>query len=338
MSIRIRLFLTFFMLTILPLGIIGITNLQNIQNVRELTVAESTDLMKELGEESIQQKADDTARQVALYLEAHPTLLEDPDLLMTDTQFMDIAVQPVGATGYTALYDDQGITYFHINPALVGQDMHMLADTLPEFWAIFEASLDGTKVGSYYAWREPDGSLRDKYMECVPVEGTNLRVAATTYIDEFYAPIRETEQKAMQIYVRARAQAIVGLIVVASMAVLGGWWLSSSISKPVTALVKASQAVEADRFEEIDLEKVKKRSDEMGGLARVFSSMAAQVYEREQNLKEEVIDLRKKVQLFIKIDEAKKERDLQEITESDYFNELSRRVKELRDSKGDDWI
>lgn len=333
MSIRVRLFLTFLVLTVLPLVILGTIYLQNIQNVGDLTVEESTELMKQLGEDAIQQKALDTAKQVALYLEAHPSLLTETDLLMKDAQLTTIAVQPVGKTGYTALYDDKGIVYFHINPALLGQDMHMFADTLPEFWSIFETSLDGTKVGSYYVWKEPDESFRDKYMECVPVEGTNLRVAATTYIDEFYAPIRETEQKAEQIYLQSRAQAIVALVVVVNLVLLGGWWLSSIISKPITALVGASQAVETGRFEDVNLKNVEKRSDEMGALARVFSSMAAQVYEREQSLKEEVIDLRMKVQVFIKIDEAKKERDLNEITESDFFNELLNRVNDLRKPK-----
>jgi len=333
MSIRVRLFLTFFILTVLPLGILVTPNLRNIQNVRELIVAESTELLKQLGEATIQQKALDTAKQVSLYLEAHPALLEDPDLLMADLQLSIIAVQPVGITGYTALYDDKGIVFFHANSALVGKDMHMFEDTLTEFWAIFEASLDGTIVGSYYVWQEPDESLRDKFMECVPVKGTNLRIAATTYIDEFYAPIRETEQKAEQIYVNARTQSIAALVAVASLALIGGWWLSSIISNPVTALVEASQAVETGRIEEVDLTDVEKRSDEMGGLARVFSSMAEKVYEREQNLKEEIIDLRMKVQIFIEIDEAKKERDVIEITESDYFNELMKRVNEIRNLK-----
>lgn len=330
MSIRVRLFLVFLMLTVLPLGIVGISNLQNIQNVRELTVAESTDLMKQLGEEAIEQKAVDTAKQVALYLEAHPDLLAQPENLIADPQLSQIAVQPVGKTGYTALYDNQGITYFHVNPALVGQDMHMLEDTLPEFWAIFEASLDGTKVGSFYIWKEPDGALREKYMQCVPVEGTNFRIAATTYIDEFYAPIRETEQKARQISNSSRTQAIAALVAVAGLALLGGWWLSSSISKPVSALVEASQAVRAGNFKGIHLSETEKRQDELGSLARVFSSMVAQVFKREQDLKEEVQDLRIKIKLFIEIDDAKKERDVREITETDYFYELVKRVDELR--------
>jgi putative heme degradation protein len=62
----------------------------------------------------------------------------------------------------------------------------------------------------------------------------------------------------------------------------------------------------------------------------VFSSMVTQVFKREQDLKEEVQDLRIKIKLFIEIDEAKKERDVREITETDYFYELVKRVDELR--------
>ena len=126
------------------------------------------------------------------------------------------------------------------------------------------------------------------------------------------------------------------MVVVAGLALFVGWWLSSIISKPVTALVGASKAVERGHVEEVNLTDVEKRSDEMGALARVFSSMAEQVRQREENLKEEVIDLRMKVQIFIEIDEAKKERDVYEITESDYFNELMKRVDEFRKSKGEE--
>ena len=179
MSIRVRLFLAFFFLTVLPLGVIGYNGLHTIGRVSELTVAESTQQMKELGQTSIRQKALDVARQAQLYFEAHPELLSNTTKMMADKELAGIAVQPVGVTGYTALYDSKGITYFHSNPKLIGQDMHMFAATLPEFWAIFDASLDGTVVGSYYVWKEPDGSLREKYMECVPVGDTQYRMGAT---------------------------------------------------------------------------------------------------------------------------------------------------------------
>jgi methyl-accepting chemotaxis protein len=211
--------------------------------------------------------------------------------------------------------------------------MHALAATLPEFWAIFDASLDGTVVGSYYLWKEPDGSLREKYMECVPVGGTEYRIAATTYMDEFSAPIRETEQKSKSIFEQTRLQTYAMFAAVTGMALLVALVLSSFVSKPVLSLIDASKSVEAGDFTSVNLRTMEKRKDEFGGLARVFTRMAEQMRSREQGLKDEVKSLQTKVQLFIEIDLARKEHQVREITESEYFENLSKRVKEMRAKK-----
>ncbi|MEW5938445.1 MAG: hypothetical protein AB1750_02180 [Chloroflexota bacterium] len=334
MSIRTRLFLALLLLTAIPLAVIGYTNLNSMERVTGLIVDESSQQMRELGETSIRQKALDVARQVELYFEAHPELSTDAERMMEDEELASIAVQPVGVTGYTALYDSKGITYFHSNTKLVGQDMHSLAATLPEFWAIFDASLDGTVVGSYYAWKDPDGSLREKYMECVPVGRTQFRIAATTYMDEFYAPIRETEQKAQSIFAQSRLQTYAMLAGITGIALLVALALSSYISRPVQSLIEASKSVEADNFAAVNLSDMEKRKDEFGGLARVFTRMAEVMRSREQHLKDEVKTLQTKIQLFIEIDLARKETQVREITESEYFESLQRRVKEMRGEKG----
>jgi methyl-accepting chemotaxis protein len=333
MRIRTRLFLAFLILTVLPLAIIGLHNLSAIERVSRMTIEESSSHMKSLGETAIRQKALDVALQVQLYFEAHPQLLNDVPAMLADKELAAIAVQPVGITGYTALYDSSGITWFHSNPQLVGQDMHALAATLPEFWAIFDASLDGTVVGSYYLWKEPDNSLREKYMENVPVGGTQYRIAATTYIDEFNQPIRETEQKALDIFTQTRTQTYATLVAVTGLALLAALWLSSFISKPVVSLIQASEMVEAGKYTSVRLEDVEKRKDELGGLARVFTKMTEQMRNREQNLKDEVKALQTKVQLFIEIDLANKDNLVREITETEYFENLSKRVQSLREKK-----
>src|SRR5512138_3098276 len=237
MNIRTRLFLAFLLLVVLPLAVVSSAGLNAIQRVSDLTMAESVQHMKELGETSIRQKALDVAGQVELYFEAHPGLASDVEAMLADTELASIAVQPVGKTGYTALYDSKGITWFHSNPKLVGADMHMFAATLPEFWAIFDASLDGTVVGSYYTWKDPDGSLREKYMECVPVQNTPFHIAATTYIDEFYAPINDTQQQALSIFQQTRLQTFVAIAVVTVLALLIAVGLSSYISSPVASVI-----------------------------------------------------------------------------------------------------
>jgi len=70
---------------------------------------------------------------------------------------------------------------------------------LPGFWKVFSNGKDGKESRGYYRWQEPDGSFRDKYMVCAPVQGTPYYVAATTYLDEFTQPVKQMEAKAVQI-------------------------------------------------------------------------------------------------------------------------------------------
>jgi HAMP domain-containing protein len=99
------------------------------------------------------------------------------------------------------MVDDRGINYFHSNPQLVGTDLHDLADKLPAFWKILEASLKGPASGTY-DWKDADGKIRPKYMYLAPVKGTNFIVASTTYIEEFSKPSRAIETKLKETEVR----------------------------------------------------------------------------------------------------------------------------------------
>lgn len=107
--------------------------------------------------------------------------------------------------------------------------------------------------------------------------------------------------------------------------------LARQIAKPVLDLTDVAVAIEAGQYEEThspQIEAVKKRFDELGQLASVFQTMAEQVYAREQKLKRQVAELR------IEIDQAKKTRQVAEITETDYFQDLRRKAKQLRKPKG----
>ena len=95
----------------------------------------------------------------------------------------------------------------------------------------------------------------------------------------------------------------------------------------VTYLTGAAAAVEAGTFEPGSLGEVAARTDALGHLARVFQSMAREVYAREQRLKQQLQELR------IEVDEAKKARQVAEITETDYFRELRQRARKLRQAR-----
>jgi GAF domain-containing protein len=64
--------------------------------------------------------------------------------------------------------------------------------------------------------------------------------------------------------------------------------------------------------------------DELSGLVRAFGQMAREVIRREENLKRQVAELN------IQIDVARKARQVAEITETQYFQSLRKRARELR--------
>ena len=168
----------------------------SLTELSKISLEESKSSLDKLGEQIIKEKALDVASQIEIFVRSHPRMKKED--LAKDPWLKEIAVQKVGETGYTAVHDDRGINYFHSNPQIVGTDLHDLADKLPAFWKILEASLKGPASG-YYDWKDADGKIRPKYMYLAPVKGTDLIVASTTYIEEFSKPSRAIEAKMKQI-------------------------------------------------------------------------------------------------------------------------------------------
>jgi len=73
-----------------------------------------------------------------------------------------------------------------------------------------------------------------------------------------------------------------------------------------------------------DLASIAKRQDELGKLAKLFRRMAQDVVSREKQLKQRVMELN------IEIDEIKKAKQVQEVTDSEFFKDLQSRATSLR--------
>ncbi|HME42185.1 MAG TPA: HAMP domain-containing protein [Syntrophorhabdales bacterium] len=166
--------------------------LNSLSELGTASLKESTASLNKLGEKMIQEKAQDVARQIEIYMKSHNQ--KSIAALANDSRLKEIAVQKVGETGYTAVHNNRGINYFHVNPQIVGTDLHALGTKLPDFVKIMDAGLEKPANG-YYDWRDADGKVRPKYMFTTPVEGTNAIVAATTYIDEFSRPAKAIVEK-----------------------------------------------------------------------------------------------------------------------------------------------
>jgi len=185
------------------LGKIRFTSIKDIgsESLKDLIVTstkESKASLDRMGEKIIREKAVDVAAQMEIFIKSRPPRMKREEMLK-DPWLKEIAVQKVGETGYTAVHDTDAINHFHVNPQIVGTDLHQLSERFPAFWKILEASLKGSASG-YYDWKDADGKIRPKYMYLAPVKGTDLIVAATTYIDEFSRPSKaiETKMKGIQ--------------------------------------------------------------------------------------------------------------------------------------------
>ena len=273
---------TKFMLYILvPLIIIyGLSvffSLRKMSETHGLTIKQSSRMVTQMSEKAIVEHARAVAMQIRLYLLSRPHLTKQG--FDKDVDFKRVAVQKVGLTGYSALYElpDQGgvwRTWAHANPKIIGIDMSTLKKPLgknfPGFWRVYTGVKGGKESQGYYTWQEKDGTFRDKFMVCTPVEGTRFIIASTTYLDEFTMPIKRLEIRTNKISQETRrTNAItmgIGLIVIALIIFFYGRNLTGRIRH-------LSQVADRICVGELDAEIEIKGKDEVGELSEAIARM-----------------------------------------------------------------
>lgn len=108
--------------------------------------------------------------------------------------------------------------------------------------------------------------------------------------------------------------------------------LKRNVLQPLKPMAQLAQKISTDtfvydrneKFELRSLVAIAKRNDELGQLGQIFVKMVHQVYTREQRLKKQMQEL------SIQIDETKKARQVAEIVDAEYFQNLSVQAKEIR--------
>jgi HAMP domain-containing protein len=263
---------------------------ESLKELTSISLKESKSSLDKLGEKIIKEKAIDVAAQIEIFIKTHPKVKRED--ILRDPWLKSIAVQKVGETGYTAVHDNKGINYFHVNPQIVGSDLHDLATKLPAFWKILEASLQGPASG-YYDWKDADGRIRPKYMYLAHVTDTDLIVAATTYIDEFSRPTKAIEGKMKQIeknYLEGYEDKIkifyVVILCVILVLLVRIYFYARSVIRPIRYL---SEVADKISMGELDTPIQIKEKGEVGVLAESIERMQTSVkaaIERLQKRKE----------------------------------------------------
>lgn len=132
--------------------------------------------------------------------------------------------------------------------------------------------------------------------------------------------VLDTQRKELQ-----RNTLLISLAAAAFLIIVAGGG-ALSITHPLRRLTESARVMEAGELDTDTLKSLIDRRvhDEVTKLASVFKRMAEQVQLRERRLREEVKELR------IEIDTQKKEREVKEIEDSDFFKNLQANAKSMR--------
>jgi PAS domain S-box/PAS domain S-box len=273
--------------------------------------------LQQLGEEIIMTKARDVARQAEIYFRTHPDM--NITQMRKDPFFMEFALQKVGKTGYTSIYEaGTWIFRVHPNPKLIDQNVKYLAKDLPSWWRLVGATHSGNEVSGYYDWRDPDGSIHKKYMTITPARvkltGKIMMVAATTYIDEFSIPVVKMKRKAdtvisnYQQYVSRQMimfSLLVGLIILLTFLGTYFWGRRAGLRYivPITKLAETAKHLGEGHWDVQLPDHVLEREDEISVMAQSFFRMSHQLKSTFSSLEQRLTEL-KQTQEALKNSEA----------------------------------
>ncbi|MCU0534465.1 MAG: hypothetical protein MUD14_11295 [Hydrococcus sp. Prado102] len=234
----------------------------------------------------------------------------------------------VGASGRAFLVDQHGVIISHRDRSFLYRSLASLPpQVLQQIVADRRYGLDridslnlpelatamvGAKETGHATYR----SLHDKTLQTIgfaPLEVQPWVLGVTKPQDQFAAPLDRL------IWENTRSVLVVGAIA-AGIAIV----LARNISKPICLLTNSARALEQNNFDPQTLAVVSRSQDDMGQLVRVFLNMAGEVKARETKLKQRVKELN------IEIDEAKKARQVAEVTDTEYFQQLQQKAQKIK--------
>ncbi len=107
--------------------------------------------------------------------------------------------------------------------------------------------------------------------------------------------------------------------------------IAGVLTRPIVLLTRAATRIgEGDYDQDLSRLTAGRVSDEIGTLAHVFEVMINKVRQREEHLKKQLGELQ------IVIDEGKKQEQVEELVDSDFFRDLDRPSDDWRDGSPDD--
>lgn len=222
----------------------------------------------------------------------------------------------VGAAGTATFFilDDAG----DVVVAPAGADLSALKST-PSGEALVTSLLASPPPsGALSVERNYEASIRDGDIEEGVMTVSNF--APLKWLLVSAAPRSELNAPGRQLAIQ---QALISVVVLI-MGLAAGLLLSRRIVRPVESITGAALSLSSGTFDPASLDAAAARKDEVGELARAFRRMGKEILERERKLREHV------AQLTVVVDHGKVAKAVDEITETEYFQQLKAKADELR--------
>ncbi|MDD5645370.1 MAG: SpoIIE family protein phosphatase [bacterium] len=224
-------------LTLIISAVLLIMSIDGLNIFKSKVEKIAMDSLRQKAESLIQLKAESVAREIGIYLQNNPVELENN---LNYKPLMDIAVQDVGITGYTDVFDRSGRSLMHPNKDVVGRNYSEWKDDFPQMWELVQEAVRNGSCKGYYTFLEKDsGKPKEKYLCVTSVQGTGYLVCATTYIDEFFQPLEDVRTEIDNFSAFFRKKAIIVMTGIMLAFCLLAFFVSGYITRPLSKLAEA---------------------------------------------------------------------------------------------------
>lgn len=173
--------------------------------------------------------------------------------------------------------------------------------------------------GEFVTYGDEWGKWLSAYAPVQNSEGENVGALGIDFEADY---IKQVENEIRNRIIIAFAIANVGLFLMVLL-------ISLSLTRPIQKLTVSAENLGDGDYSQ-DMTKYGSTGflkDEIVRLADVFAIMANKIYQREQSLRRQVENLR------IEIDEAKKQKQVSEIADTDFFRELRTKAQDMRERR-----
>jgi HAMP domain-containing protein len=189
--------------------------------------------------------------------------------------------------------------------------------------------LAGLKVTSFYlqVYEDEFGKWISGYTPIKDSAGKTVGALGIDFRAEYVERVQHDLQERIvaDVQEKVRTGIILATGITSIVVILMVFLISGILTRPITALTRiAGRIGEGDYEQDLSGLTPGRLSDEIGSLAQVFEIMVDKVRQREEKLKKQVIELQ------IMIDEGKRQEQVEEIVDSDFFRDLQEKARRMR--------